>query len=209
MHRLMQSLPDIAAASAARTRRSAILARQQEFRPKPSATSSRAGAGRARRSALRARCSRPAAAPRCRSSGRARRPGRCPARSTASWSRRCGADRRLQDQSPGAAQPRRSAGAHAAYVTQLALYRAVLAQLYPDRPVRAALVWTDVPDLMEIPAAALDAALAAPHLRVRRLDAPAARSYVPGSPDAPFPDSKRGAPWPLAKFPMRLSKPKC
>jgi ATP-dependent helicase/nuclease subunit A len=47
------------------------------------------------------------------------------------------------------------------YVTQLALYRAVLGQLYPDRPVRAALIWTDVPDLMELSAASLDAALAA------------------------------------------------
>ena len=49
---------------------------------------------------------------------------------------------------------------HADYVRQLALYRAVLAQLYPGRPVRAALLWTDTPDLMEIPAADLDAALA-------------------------------------------------
>jgi ATP-dependent helicase/nuclease subunit A len=47
-----------------------------------------------------------------------------------------------------------------AYVKQLALYRAVLAQLYPGKSVRAALVWTDVPDLMEISAAALDQALA-------------------------------------------------
>ncbi len=46
------------------------------------------------------------------------------------------------------------------YVTQLALYRAVLARLYKDRPVRAVLVWTEVPQLMEIPAASLDAALA-------------------------------------------------
>ena len=45
------------------------------------------------------------------------------------------------------------------YVTQLALYRAVLADLYPGRSIRAALVWTDVPDLMEIPPDALDAAL--------------------------------------------------
>jgi ATP-dependent helicase/nuclease subunit A len=45
------------------------------------------------------------------------------------------------------------------YVTQLALYRAVLVRLYPDRPVRAVLVWTEVPQLMEIPAAALDSAL--------------------------------------------------
>jgi ATP-dependent helicase/nuclease subunit A len=47
------------------------------------------------------------------------------------------------------------------YIRQLALYRAVLAELYPDKAVRAALVWTDVPDLMEIPAVALDRELAA------------------------------------------------
>ena len=49
---------------------------------------------------------------------------------------------------------------------QLALYRAVLRRLYPDRPVRAALLWTEVPDLMEIPADALDARSGARHLRV-------------------------------------------
>jgi ATP-dependent helicase/nuclease subunit A len=48
-----------------------------------------------------------------------------------------------------------------AYVAQLALYRAVLGRLYPDKRIRAALVWTDVPDLMEIPDADLDAALVA------------------------------------------------
>jgi ATP-dependent helicase/nuclease subunit A len=47
-----------------------------------------------------------------------------------------------------------------AYVRQLALYRAVLAKLYPDRPVRAALIWTEVPGLMELSAEMLDAALA-------------------------------------------------
>jgi ATP-dependent helicase/nuclease subunit A len=46
------------------------------------------------------------------------------------------------------------------YVTQLALYRAVLMRLYSDRPVRAALIWTEVPDLMELSAEVLDAALA-------------------------------------------------
>jgi ATP-dependent helicase/nuclease subunit A len=45
------------------------------------------------------------------------------------------------------------------YVTQLALYRAVLTKLYPGRPIRAALVWTEVPDIMEIPSSALDASL--------------------------------------------------
>jgi len=49
---------------------------------------------------------------------------------------------------------------HADYITQLALYRAVLSSLYPGRPVRAALVWTEGPELMEIPAEAMDAALA-------------------------------------------------
>jgi len=35
----------------------------------------------------------------------------------------------------------------------------VLAQLYSGRRIRAALVWTDVPDLMEISEASLDAAV--------------------------------------------------
>jgi ATP-dependent helicase/nuclease subunit A len=52
--------------------------------------------------------------------------------------------------------PRRFEDAPPAYIRQLALYRAVVGELYPDRPVRAALIWTDVPDLMEIPAAVLD-----------------------------------------------------
>jgi ATP-dependent helicase/nuclease subunit A len=47
------------------------------------------------------------------------------------------------------------------YIRQLALYRAVLDQLYSGRPVRAALLWTETPLLMEIPALVLDAALAA------------------------------------------------
>ncbi|MDO9609625.1 MAG: PD-(D/E)XK nuclease family protein, partial [Brevundimonas sp.] len=47
-----------------------------------------------------------------------------------------------------------------AYVLQAAVYVAVLKRLYPDRPVEAALVWTDGPKLMPIPQAMLDAALA-------------------------------------------------
>ena len=41
-------------------------------------------------------------------------------------------------------------------VAQLALYRRILAGIYQDRPVLAALLWTDVPALMEIPASMLD-----------------------------------------------------
>jgi ATP-dependent helicase/nuclease subunit A len=48
----------------------------------------------------------------------------------------------------------------AAYVRQLALYRAVLRKLYPDKTVRAAIVRTEAPDLMELSTAVLDEALA-------------------------------------------------
>jgi len=46
-----------------------------------------------------------------------------------------------------------------AYIGQLALYRAVLGKIYTDRPIRAALVWTEKPNLMELPAAMLDQAI--------------------------------------------------
>ena len=55
--------------------------------------------------------------------------------------------------------PRRIKEVPADYVRQLSLYRAVLMKLYPDRPVRAALIWTEVPDLMELSAKDLDEAL--------------------------------------------------
>ena len=73
------------------------------------------------------------------------------------------APRRLEEVPPG-------------YVTQLALYRAVLARLYPQRSVRAALLWTETPELMEISAPALDAALASYHLGVTALDPARSRS---------------------------------
>ncbi|MBC7577046.1 MAG: double-strand break repair helicase AddA [Tardiphaga sp.] len=58
------------------------------------------------------------------------------------------------------APPRALAEAPEAYVRQLALYRAVLAKLYPGIAVRAALLWTETPEIMELSATALDAALA-------------------------------------------------
>ena len=45
------------------------------------------------------------------------------------------------------------------YVTQLALYRAVLAGVFPGKTVRAALLFTIGPKLMEVPAAIMDKAL--------------------------------------------------
>ncbi len=46
-----------------------------------------------------------------------------------------------------------------AYIAQLAAYRLALEALFPGRPLRAALLWTDGPRLMEIPSPLLDAAL--------------------------------------------------
>ena len=57
--------------------------------------------------------------------------------------------------------PDRIEDADPAYVLQLAVYVAVLRRLYPDRPVEAALVWTDGPRLMAVPQALMDAALKA------------------------------------------------
>ena len=58
------------------------------------------------------------------------------------------------------APPSRPDEAPRGYVRQLALYRAVLGKLYPQRPVRAALLWTETAELMEISAPALEAELA-------------------------------------------------
>ncbi len=111
--------------------------------------------------------------------GRLDRPGQPPALVSGQIDRlvvteRRGFDRRLQDQPRPAARPRTRLPR--GYVRQLALYRAVLAKLYPQLPVRAALLWTETPDLMEISAPALDAALASYHLGVTALDPARSRS---------------------------------
>jgi ATP-dependent helicase/nuclease subunit A len=56
--------------------------------------------------------------------------------------------------------PQRIADVPASYVRQLALYRALLAKVYPGKVVRAALLWTETPELMELSGANMDAALA-------------------------------------------------
>lgn len=52
-------------------------------------------------------------------------------------------------------------GVGEAYIAQMAAYRAVLTQRWPNRPIRCLLVWTDGPKLMEIPPSALDSAFKA------------------------------------------------
>lgn len=46
------------------------------------------------------------------------------------------------------------------YVTQLALYALVAGQLFPGRPIRAAILWTELESLMNLPAERLSEALA-------------------------------------------------
>jgi ATP-dependent helicase/nuclease subunit A len=73
--------------------------------------------------------------------------------------------------------PPGSAGeAPPAYVRQLALYRALLKKLYPQRAIRTALLWTEIPELMEISAPALDAELASIEGGMSKLDPATTRS---------------------------------
>jgi ATP-dependent helicase/nuclease subunit A len=46
-------------------------------------------------------------------------------------------------------------GVAEAYLVQLAAYRVALAAIFPDKPVRAALLWTETAQLMEVPQATL------------------------------------------------------
>jgi ATP-dependent helicase/nuclease subunit A len=47
-----------------------------------------------------------------------------------------------------------------AYLRQMALYAAVLSEIFPGRAVEAALIWTDGPKLMPIPEILIDQTLA-------------------------------------------------
>ncbi|MDQ6434210.1 double-strand break repair helicase AddA [Mesorhizobium sp. LHD-90] len=55
--------------------------------------------------------------------------------------------------------PRDPAAVPPAYVAQLALYRALLRPIYPDKTVSAALLFTEAPRLIVLPAQAMDEAL--------------------------------------------------
>ena len=110
--------------------------------------------------------------------GRLDRPGQPPALVSGQIDRLVVTEREvlIVDYKTNHAPPESPAEAPRGYVRQLALYRAVLAKLYPQLPIRAALLWTETPDLIEIPAPALDAALASYHLDVSALDPARSRS---------------------------------
>jgi ATP-dependent helicase/nuclease subunit A len=110
--------------------------------------------------------------------GRLDRPGRPPALVSGQIDRLVvtPAEVLIVDYKTNHAPPGSAAETPSAYVHQLALYRAVLAKLYPARAIRAALLWTETADLMEISAPALDAALGSLHLGVTKLDPGTPRS---------------------------------
>ncbi len=55
--------------------------------------------------------------------------------------------------------PARVEDADGAYILQMAIYAAVLAEVFPDRTIEAALVWTDGPKLMAVPEGVMREAL--------------------------------------------------
>jgi ATP-dependent helicase/nuclease subunit A len=65
----------------------------------------------------------------------------------------------ITDYKTDRAIPQSAAEVPAPYVGQLALYRAVLARIYPERTIRAALIFTGGPVLVEISETAMAAAL--------------------------------------------------
>ena len=161
VHRLLQSLPEIAPDrrhGAALKYLSRNAAGWDEGDRKALAVTLLALIGDARFAAVFADCSRAEVS----IAGRLERPGRRPALVSGQIDRLAVTPHEvlIVDYKTNDAPPRTAAEAPPAYVRQLALYRAVLQKLYPGLPVRAALLWTETPELMEISAPALDAQLA-------------------------------------------------
>ena len=171
VHRLLQSLPDVAAPR----RREATLNFLARNAGHWSEADREALTGKVLAVIAEARFAPVFAAgsrPEVSIVGRLPRPGQPPALVSGQIDRLVVTDAEvlIVDFKTNLAPPETAAEAPAAYVRQLALYRAVLRQLYPARIVRAALLWTEAPDLMEISDSALDAALASQHGTVSALD---------------------------------------
>ena len=171
VHRLLQSLPDMAAE---RRREAALsyLARNADGWTQEERVMLAEGALALIADARFAQAFAPGSQAEVSIVGRLERPGRSPALVSGQIDRLVVTEREvlIVDFKTNHAPPKLPAEAPGGYVRQLALYRAVLTRLYPQRPVRAALLWTEIPELMEIPAPALDAALASFHLGVTALD---------------------------------------
>jgi ATP-dependent helicase/nuclease subunit A len=93
--------------------------------------------------------------------GRLARPGRSPLLVSGQIDRLAVTDAEvlIGDYKTNRPAPRTLAEVPPGYVRQLALYRAVLRKLYPNHAVRAVLVFTTGPALIELPALLLDTEL--------------------------------------------------
>jgi ATP-dependent helicase/nuclease subunit A len=177
VHRLLQSLPDIAT----ERRRDAALAYLARNAGGWTAEDQQALAERSLALIADARFA-PVFAPGSRAEvsivGRLERPGSRPALVSGQIDRLVVTESEvlIVDFKTNHAPPSDPAEAPRGYVRQLALYRAVLTKLYPQRPIRAALLWTETPEFMEISASALEAELASYHLGVTALDPAGSRS---------------------------------
>ena len=161
IHRLMQSLPDIAAERRAEAARRHVARAGHVFAAVEQdafVTTTLRLLDEPRFAALFS----PGSRPEVPIVGRLARPGKSPLLVSGQIDRLAvtAAEVLIGDYKTNRPAPRTFAEVPPAYVRQLALYRAVLAGLYPERPVRAVLIWTDVPDLMEISAEILDAEFA-------------------------------------------------
>ena len=110
----------------------------------------------------------------------------------------------IADYKTDRAVPRRLAEVPEAYVAQLALYRACWRAFIPAKTIRAALIFTEGPLVVEIPAPAMEAALAkimsesrkrglshAPVKRILTLAKPIHRFLILPA----IPPGQRGLPW--------------
>jgi ATP-dependent helicase/nuclease subunit A len=90
--------------------------------------------------------------------GRIARPGQSPLAVSGQIDRliMAGGEILIADYKTNHAPPREIGAVPQSYRQQLALYRALLQRLYPGKSVRAALIWTETPEIMEIPPAVLD-----------------------------------------------------
>ena len=160
VHRLLQSLPDVAADR----RRDARAYDTSPATPASWTEAEREALARkvlaliADASALR-RCSPPAAAPRCPIVGRLERPGRPPALVSGQIDRLVvtPAEVLIVDYKTNHAPPREPRRGAPGLRPPARPLSGGAQRLYPQRPVRAALLWTETPDLMEISTPALDA----------------------------------------------------
>jgi ATP-dependent helicase/nuclease subunit A len=156
-HRLLQSLPDIAA-----ERRADAAARFLARHAPDWDDAARGDLAQRMLALIAAPLLAPAFAPGSRAEvalvGRIERPPRAPLRISGQVDRLAiGPDAVLiVDYKTDHAPPAAAAQVPPAYLRQLALYRALLRSLYPQRRVRTALIWTESAEMMELSDSALD-----------------------------------------------------